>query len=57
MLVDLGGLGSGGLSAVARTSAVGMNGMAGANGDGTAAEASAYPLVEATVEFLREFGG
>jgi len=34
-----------------------MNGMAGANGDGTAAEASAYPLVEATVEFLREFGG
>ena len=27
----------------------------GLSGNGTAAEASAYPLVEATVEFLREF--
>jgi hypothetical protein len=27
----------------------------GTSGNGTAAEASAYPLVEATVEFLREF--
>jgi hypothetical protein len=45
---DSGGLGvSSGMS--------GINGMAGRNGDGTAGEASACLLVEATVEFLKEF--
>ena len=38
---------------------VGLSGVPGTSGNGsgngTAAEASAYPLVEATVEFLREF--
>jgi len=33
----------------------GINGVGWMSGNGTAAEASAYPLVEATVEFLREF--
>jgi len=33
----------------------GINGMAGKNRDGTEAEMSTYSLVEATVEFLREF--
>ena len=43
--------GSGGLGVSSGIS--GIIGMAGKNGDGTAGEASAYPLVEATVEFLR----
>jgi len=30
----------------------GIDGVGGTSGNGTAAEASAYPLVEATVEFL-----
>ena len=34
---------------------VGLSGVPGMNGNGAAAEASAYPLVEATVEFLKEF--
>ena len=34
---------------------VGLSGVAGTSGNGTGAEASAYPLVEATVEFMREF--
>jgi hypothetical protein len=46
------GVGSGGL---ASSVSAGMNGMVGKNGNGRAAEASAYPLVEATVEFLKEF--
>jgi hypothetical protein len=33
----------------------GINGVGGTSRNGMAAEASAYPLVEATVEFLREF--
>ena len=33
----------------------GINGVGGTSGNGTAAEASAYPLDEATAEFLREF--
>ena len=50
-----GGSGSSGGLGVSSQGMNGINGMAGKNGDGTAAEASAYPLVEATVEFLREF--
>jgi ubiquitin carboxyl-terminal hydrolase 10 len=46
------GVGSGGL---ASSVSAGMNGMVGKNGNGRAAEASAYPLVEATAEFLKEF--
>jgi ubiquitin carboxyl-terminal hydrolase 10 len=34
---------------------VGLSGVAGTSGNGTAAEASTYPLLEATVEFFREF--
>ena len=34
---------------------VGLSGVAAMSGNGMAAEASAYPLIEATVEFLREF--
>ena len=34
---------------------VGLKGVATTSGNGTAAEASAYPLVEGTMEFLREF--
>ena len=37
--------------------AVGLSRVAGVSGNGTGAEASAYLLVEATVEFLREFVG
>ena len=37
--------------------AVGLSRVAGLSGNGTGAEASAYLLVEATVEFLREFVG
>ena len=33
----------------------GINGVGGTSGNGTAAEASAYPVVEATAEFLRDF--
>ena len=33
----------------------GLSGIAGTSGNGTAAEASAYLLVEGTMEFLREF--
>jgi len=49
------GVGSSGLGAGALGVSAGMNGMVGKNGDGTGAEASAYPLVDATVEFLKEF--
>jgi len=49
------GVGSSGLGAGALGVGAGMNGMVGKNGDGTGAEASAYPLVDATVEFLKEF--
>jgi ubiquitin carboxyl-terminal hydrolase 10 len=34
---------------------VGLSGVAGTSGNGTGVEASAFPLVKATVEFLREF--
>jgi len=33
----------------------GINGVGGTIGYGAAVEASMYPLIEATVEFLREF--
>jgi ubiquitin carboxyl-terminal hydrolase 10 len=50
-------LGSSGLSGGLGVSSDinGINGVGGTSVNGTAAEASAYPLVEATVEFLREF--
>ena len=51
-----GGLGSevsGGLGASSGMN--GVNGLGGTSGSRTAAEASAYLLVEATVEFLSEF--
>lgn len=48
------GVGSGGLRSGASGVSAGMNGMVGKNGDGRAAEASVYPLVEAMVEFFWE---
>ena len=48
-------MGSGGLGVQVSSGMNGINGMASKNGGGPAVEASMYPLVEATVEFLREF--
>ena len=51
-----GGLGAGTSGWLGVSSSInGINGVGGTSGNGTAAEASAYPLVT-TVEFLREFG-
>jgi ubiquitin carboxyl-terminal hydrolase 10 len=52
----LGGSGPSGSSGLGVSSGMnGINRVSGTSGNGTAAEASVYPLVETTVGFLREF--
>ena len=52
----LGGSGPSGLGGLGVSRGMnGINGEGGTSGNGTAAEASVYPLVKATVGFLREF--